>query len=36
MWEKEGKLPRDLMAWLYAVRLEVKLETESGEGAGDG
>ena len=26
MWEKQGRVPRDPMAWLYGVRLEVKNE----------
>ncbi|CUS08897.1 unnamed protein product [Tuber aestivum] len=33
MWEKEGKVPRDPMAWLYSLRLEVKVEDKEG-GAG--
>jgi hypothetical protein len=31
MWEEEGRLPRDLMDWLYGVRLEVKMEVTDGE-----
>ncbi|KAG0134883.1 hypothetical protein HOY82DRAFT_499810 [Tuber indicum] len=30
MWEKEGKVPRDPMAWLYGVRLEVKVKDREG------
>jgi len=30
MWEKQGRVPRDPMAWLYGVRLEVKNEDREG------
>ncbi|KAG0634008.1 hypothetical protein HOY80DRAFT_929318 [Tuber brumale] len=30
MWEKEGKIPRDPMAWLHGIRLEVKAEDREG------
>jgi len=30
MWEEQGRVPRDPMAWLYGVRLEVKNEDRGG------